>query len=199
VTVQNAAGAPVDAEVRLIGDDELRLGSTGADGEAHAAAYPGDWQVVVSAAAFGARSVAAPISPGDGQVSFRVTLAAPLVSVTNGEFHLDGSFHFAFDSATIEADSRSLLEELAAALQLHPEITRVEIQGHTDDKGDPVYNLDLSQRRADAVRGALVAAGVAPGRLVARGYGATSPIEPNTTEAGRRANRRVHLLTLAKE
>jgi len=91
------------------------------------------------------------------------------------------------------------LEQLAAALQLHPEITRVEIQGHTDDKGDPVYNLDLSQRRADAVRGALVAAGVAPERLVARGYGATSPIEPNTTEAGRRANRRVHLLTLAKE
>lgn len=199
VTVEDGAGAAVDAEVRLIGPDEVRLGATGPDGEAHATAYPGDWQVVASAAAYGARSVPAPVPPGEGPVAFRVTLDAPLVAVHDGELQLDGSFQFAFDSATIEPSSRALLEQLAAALQLHPEILRVEIQGHTDDKGDPVYNLDLSQRRADAVRGALVAAGVAPRRLVARGYGATVPVAPNTTEAGRRANRRVRFLTLAME
>jgi len=66
--------------------------------------------------------------------------------------------------------------------------------GHTDSIGTEEYNMGLSQRRADAVRNAMIKLGVAPERLVARGYGESKPIATNSTEEGRAENRRVELL-----
>lgn len=70
-------------------------------------------------------------------------------------------------------------------------IRRVEIGGHTDSTGDEDYNLKLSRERAETVRDALIKRGVAPQRLVAKGYGESEPIAPNLTRAGRAKNRRV--------
>jgi outer membrane protein OmpA-like peptidoglycan-associated protein len=199
VSVVDASGAPVDAEVRLAGPGDVRPGATGADGKVSARVLPGDWNVLVSAPALGARSVAALVSPGTSPVEVNVTLEAVHVEVTTGAVNLDQQIHFGFDDAAIAADSFPVLEEVAAALVLHPEITRVEIEGHTDDRGVPAYNLDLSQRRADAVRAWLVEHGVAPERLVAKGYGATRPVAPNDTDAGRARNRRVQITVVARE
>lgn len=66
-----------------------------------------------------------------------------------------------------------------------------EIGGHTDSQGREVMNLELSQDRAQAVREALIARGIPPGQLVAKGYGETEPIASNETEEGREANRRI--------
>ena len=74
--------------------------------------------------------------------------------------------------------------------------TRIEIAGHTDSRGDAAVNLKLSQRRADAVRRYLVQSGVNLDWVKAIGYGETQPIADNTTEAGRRANRRIELRVL---
>jgi OOP family OmpA-OmpF porin len=71
---------------------------------------------------------------------------------------------------------------------------RIEIQGHTDNKGAAAYNLKLSDRRAASVRKYLVAHGVATDRLVSRGYGLTRPIVPNDTEQNRALNRRVQFI-----
>ena len=73
----------------------------------------------------------------------------------------------------------------------HPEVTLVEIQGHTDSRGKRSYNLALSERRARSVRQYLIDAGVEPSRLMARGYGPDRPISPNITRRGRSQNRRV--------
>ena len=81
----------------------------------------------------------------------------------------------------------------AWSLRIRPSILRVEIQGHTDDVGEEAANLALSERRAAAVRSYLVAQGIHPSRLVARGYGMSRPKQTNQTEAGRAANRRVEL------
>ena len=62
---------------------------------------------------------------------------------------------------------------------------RIEVQGHTDNKGKPAYNLKLSDRRAASVRKYLVKRGVADARLVSHGYGLTRPIVPNDTEQNR--------------
>ena len=68
---------------------------------------------------------------------------------------------------------------------------RLEIAAHTDAKGDAAINMKLSQRRADAVRKALVGNGVGAEQLVAKGYGETQPIASNNEADGRRMNRRV--------
>lgn len=81
---------------------------------------------------------------------------------------------------------------LSEFLQRNPQI-RIEIQGHTDNVGSDTDNLALSQRRAEAVKQALVATGIQPERLNARGYGENVPVETNDTEEGRASNRRTEM------
>jgi len=70
----------------------------------------------------------------------------------------------------------------------------IRIEGYTDSRGPESYNLDLSQRRADAVRDFLVDNGISPRRITARGYGKANPVASNATLAGRRENRRVEVI-----
>ncbi len=116
------------------------------------------------------------------------------VVVTDKELKLKKEVHFQHDSADILPDSMGIIEEAADALRTHTEITGVEIQGHTDDSGTPEYNMRLSGERANAVREALIRAGVEPTRLTARGYGQEKPLLPNTNEANKAKNRRVQLM-----
>ena len=98
--------------------------------------------------------------------------------------------HFAFDSAELTAEDKAALDRVATRLT---ELGFVEgtATGHTDDVGDAAYNLNLSERRAQAVADYLAARGVAPGRIKAMGMGETKPLADNATEEGRAQNRRV--------
>jgi OOP family OmpA-OmpF porin len=99
---------------------------------------------------------------------------------------------FGGGSSILTPGSFAVLNGVATMLNAHPEV-RVEIAAYTDDVGASALNIRLSQLRAEAVRGYLASRGVAPGRMVARGFGASSPIASNTTAAGRAQNRRVEL------
>jgi OOP family OmpA-OmpF porin len=94
--------------------------------------------------------------------------------------------------SALKPDSYTILDIVAASLIANPDI-KIEIAGHTDNTGSLATNLRLSQARADAVRAYLASKGVAPDRMVAKGYGPSEPIAPNTTPAGRAQNRRVEL------
>src|SRR2546422_1057657 len=94
--------------------------------------------------------------------------------------------------SALKLESHTVLDIVAQSLLDNPDI-RIEIAGYTDTTGAPATNLRLSQARAAAVRAYLAARGVAPGRMVARGYGAANPIAPNKTLDGRAQNRRVEL------
>jgi outer membrane protein OmpA-like peptidoglycan-associated protein len=74
----------------------------------------------------------------------------------------------------------------------------VEIEGHTDSTGSPGFNQTLSERRAQEVRGALIARGVQGARIAARGLGPTAPVASNDTSAGRQQNRRVEIIIVSK-
>jgi outer membrane protein OmpA-like peptidoglycan-associated protein len=98
---------------------------------------------------------------------------------------------FEQDSDDITGQYRSTLQEIAAGLEKDPEASAI-LEGHTDDSGPEAYNLDLSSRRAIAVRNALVNEfNVSSTRLTAIGSGSSSPVQPNSSAAGRASNRRV--------
>jgi len=102
--------------------------------------------------------------------------------------------YFDFASDKIKPESEPVLREIADALNHNPS-WKLRVEGHTDNIGGDEYNLDLSQRRAEAVKSALVNRyRIAAARLTPKGFGATRPKEPNDTLAGRARNRRVELV-----
>jgi peptidoglycan-binding protein ArfA len=103
----------------------------------------------------------------------------------------DSVINFASDSADVPASTREFLQKAADDLKQLPTGHVVEIAGYTDNTGDEALNVALSQRRADAVRDALVKFGAAPDMLVAKGYGSADPIASNDTPEGRKRNRRI--------
>lgn len=99
--------------------------------------------------------------------------------------------NFSSGSAEIPNASSALLREAAARIRQLPAGTVIEIGGHTDNTGDPAANVALSQQRAEAVRSALIQAGVDPSMLAAKGYGGAAPVSTNDTADGRFRNRRI--------
>ena len=102
-------------------------------------------------------------------------------------------FEFASDQLT--DDGTELLDDLLVALVEFPAVS-VEIAGHADTDGSADRNLDLSQRRAEAVVAYFVSRGESPDRFDAVGYGDTRPIADNSTEEGRQKNRRIEFIAL---
>ena len=99
--------------------------------------------------------------------------------------------YFDTGEATIQQRSFGLLNQVASILLENPQIRKIQVEGHTDDRGAKDFNMDLSQRRAEAVRKFLIDQGISPDRLVAKGFGPTRPILPNTSNRNRALNRRV--------
>ena len=99
---------------------------------------------------------------------------------------------FAFDRAEIRPASRAILDQAADRLRQCGR-ERLQVEGHTDSIGSDVYNQDLSERRARAVRDYLAGKGVGDGRISAVGYGESRPVATNDTPEGRALNRRVEV------
>lgn len=105
-----------------------------------------------------------------------VTPKPPSTTVTESQITLDDTIQFDLDQATILPESLSLVDAVAQRMREHPELERVQVEGHTDPTGKPGHNLDLSKRRAASVRDALVARGVFAERLTTTGHGDTRPL-----------------------
>jgi len=104
-----------------------------------------------------------------------------------------GDVLFDTGKATLKPGAQSTLDRLAAFLKQSPD-NSVVIEGHTDSVGSDDYNQELSQRRADAVRTALLSRNVEPNRINAVGKGKSEPVAGNDTAAGRQQNRRVEII-----
>jgi len=116
------------------------------------------------------------------------------VVVTGTKIELKDKVFFDTARATIKAESHSLLDEAAEVLKAHPEVKKVVIEGHTDNRGGTAKNLKLSEGRAQAVKAYLVGKGIEAARLDAKGFGESKPVADNATDKGREANRRVEFM-----
>lgn len=115
------------------------------------------------------------------------------VELTASKVIIKQQVFFETNLSKIRSTSFGLLTTVAAVLKDYPTI-RLEVQGHTDDRGNDAHNLKLSHGRAEAVREYLIGQGIEPHRLTARGYGEAAPIESNKKASGRAANRRVEFV-----
>jgi outer membrane protein OmpA-like peptidoglycan-associated protein len=102
------------------------------------------------------------------------------------------NLEFETNQAIIRPESFASLNELATLLAEHPD-WKLSIAGHTDNVGTEAFNMDLSKRRAEAVRDYLIARGIAAGRFYLSWYGESRPVAGNDTEEGRQRNRRVEM------
>ncbi len=121
------------------------------------------------------------------------------VRVTGNQIVVTQNVNFARGSADLDPASEPVLAQVEQVLRDHPEIVRIAVDGHTDQRGTDRANLALSRRRAIAVVHWLVSHGVDERRLEARGFGARRPIADNKTREGQAKNRRVEFLILKRD
>jgi OmpA-OmpF porin, OOP family len=153
----------------------------------------------VAAAQYLAREKLVTVASGQVQSVELVVKKKPAqshVALTKDEIKLKMAVHFGTNNAEIKPDGEQLLDEVVDVMVKHPEIKRMRVEGHTDNRGNPQLNLSLSKARAQAVMQYLVKQGIDPVRLEAEGYGMTQPLVPNLTPANRAKNRRVTLRIL---
>ena len=120
------------------------------------------------------------------------------VVVTETSIEILDVIYFEYNKDVIKPASYPILDAVAATLQGNPSIQLIEIQGHTDERGDDAYNLDLSDRRAKSVQRYLTEKGVDAKRLTAQGYGETQPLDRRHNEAAWSKNRRVAFLIIKR-
>lgn len=104
-----------------------------------------------------------------------------------------GDLEFDAGKASLQSTATTAIDRLAQLMNVYPERS-VRIEGHTDSLGDDAANQHLSERRAMAVRDALLARGIDAARVEAVGHGETRPIADNATPSGRQKNRRIEIV-----
>jgi outer membrane protein OmpA-like peptidoglycan-associated protein len=132
-----------------------------------------------------------PMEPGPADNQGCPAKVKQLVVITANKIVIKEKVYFDTGKATIQARSNALLDQIAAVLKGHPEIKKVQIEGHTDSTGSAETNRKLSNDRATSVRDYLVKKGTETERLKPVGFGPDKPVDTNDTPQGRENNRRV--------
>jgi outer membrane protein OmpA-like peptidoglycan-associated protein len=179
-------------------------GKTGGIFELHGDAT-GAYAVSLPAGSYRVRAEAPPLQPQEAQLElaanqdktvdfvWRPGPATASITLADGIIRLPQPIHFVGVSAKLAPDAQRLLDGVADFLNSHPEVRRVEVVAHWDDGVAKEAADTLTQQQAEAVRGYLLARGIAGDRLVAQGAGSSQPLVPVTTPASRLKNRRVEL------
>jgi outer membrane protein OmpA-like peptidoglycan-associated protein len=130
-------------------------------------------------------------------VRFDIPAAAPRATIAQAQVKPIDALLFENDRAEPTAGSVVALEAVAQVLAANPGM-QLRVEAHTDDAASPEYNQGLSRRRAAFVHNWLVRHGAAPAAITSAGFGSSRPVATNSTDAGRRLNRRVDFVIVAR-
>jgi OmpA-OmpF porin, OOP family len=119
--------------------------------------------------------------------------ATDIIDALKSQGFIALNINFDTGKSTIRPESAPLIDQLASTLKSNVDL-KVSIEGHTDNVGDAAANKKLSEQRAKAVMDAVIAKGIAAGRLSSVGWGQEKPVADNRTDAGRSQNRRVEIV-----
>ena len=188
ISVTDSDGNPLVAEVLLLETDSTA--QTNIDGIALLTPDGGQNTLQVSADGYAPVRRSLNLEAGK-ETSLVLVLAPARVAITADRIVISDKVFFETGSEAILPPSFALLDEVALLLLDHPELGRIEVQGHTDDVGSAAANKALSTARAKSVVDHLVSAGVPADRLSSRGLGESKPLAGGSSEAIRAKNRRV--------
>lgn len=164
-----------------------------ATGDAAVQLAAGHYRMAVTAPGYFGHTIEFDVLAGQ-DVEVQAQLDASLVTLTDKAIVIHEKVYFETGKAVIKIESHELLRQVARVMLEHPEIQKVSVEGHADERGAESYNLQLSDQRAAAVRAFLEAQGVSSLRLSSQGFGESKPIVAESTEAAWEKNRRVEFV-----
>ena len=197
--VADAAGDMASDAAGAVGDAAGAVGNAAGnvvDAAGNAVEAAGDWVKGAFATVDDAAKAAL------DKITFAANSAgSQMMDYINGGFKGDGKVTFrnlTFDtgSAKISGDSAKEVDNLASILKAYPNV-KINVNGYTDNQGNPAKNKTLSEARAMSVKGRLMGQGIDGSRIATAGFGEENPIASNDTEEGRAKNRRIEV-TIAK-
>jgi outer membrane protein OmpA-like peptidoglycan-associated protein len=202
IRVVDEEGKPVSLAAVAFEGPETGQGTTGEEGKLEREMEPGSYLINVQKEGYltkAANVVVDENSLADMEVLLSKAPTTSSVVIKKKRIVIKKKIHFATGSDEIKESSYPLLDEVASVLISHSELKKIQIRGHTDNRGNKNFNMGLSEKRAKSVLDYLVTAGVDSSRLDFKGYGPTKPIAPNITAQGRARNRRVEFFILERE
>jgi outer membrane protein OmpA-like peptidoglycan-associated protein len=182
---------------RLPDGTEIGLATSDPSTGAYKIVLPSGAKYGYLAEAEGYVAVNANIDLNDLEEYKEITQDLFLVPIEKGATIVMNNIFFDFDRSALKEDSYPELSRVIEFMNNNTDV-EIEIAGHTDSKGPESYNQRLSDRRAKAVFDHLVAKGVAPERIVSRGFGESKPVATNDTSEGQAQNRRVEFKILSE-
>ena len=191
--VQDAGGRYLSGVLEVDGEDAARV----AGGVGRSDAMAGNRAVVVRVDGFQTATRSVEVMAGQ-RSTVEFVLEPAKAKITAEKIEILEKVFFDVGKATIKAESYALLDEVAAILVGHPDVTKVRVEGHTDARGSAAANRRLSTARAQSVSDYLVKKGVAAERLEAVGYGPDRPLDPSRTRAAYDLNRRVEFVIVER-
>lgn len=199
--IENEDGDPVpEATIKLTGPETVQT-TPDAGGRFIQEVQPGKYTIAVTAPGYLTRGKDVTLE-NDAKLELQFVLKTEpeesLVKLREDKIEIQQKVYFDTGKATIQPRSYNLLDQVVSTIIENPNV-RIRVEGHTDDVGSAESNLELSQQRAEAVKDYLVEQGVSPDRLIAKGFGQTRPILPNTSSRNRQYNRRVEFKRLDTE
>jgi hypothetical protein len=161
--------------------------------------YAGDYRATLSAPGYADKTVTFTVPEGEKfELTWTLALDKPpeTPNIIPGKTSIRLRGAIRYDGNQVAASSHAILDELATFLKYHPEYEKIRVGVHTDDRGAAKQRSD---ERADSVKSYLESKGVEPGRVEAKGYGASKPVAVNLTAKGRAKNNRTVIGVVSKK